>query len=274
MKPTVVFILSTPRSGSTWLNLVLGSHSFAANVGEYRRVFTEPGHVVCRLCEANGLPECRFLHGAAEVPLEQAYHFAAERLARPVIVDASKRVEWCARFVDRSDLDVRLIHLVRHPCGFVESEARREPEKTAAQLFADWVAGNRAIEAFCAAHAAPHALFAYDDLADHPAEELPRLCAWLGRSFEPAALRYWEFEHHGLGGNGAASLYLRDRKVTNFVTGDDRHYADLAARPLEADRRWMHALEPALCASFLDHPYTRELRARLPQHLGWQRPAD
>ena len=68
-------------------------------------------------------------------------------------------------------------------------------------------------------------------LADEPALTFPALCDFLGFAFEPAALMYWNVEHHGLGGNGACSLYLRGRKVKKFRTGDDAFYATLAASP-------------------------------------------
>lgn len=272
MRPTVAFILSLQRSGSTWLNLVLGSHSWAANVGEYRRIFTIPGHVVCRLCEADGLSECRLLHGAADVPAEAAYHFAAERLGRDVIVDASKRLDWCARFLERPDLDVRLIHLVRHPCGFVASQGRREPGKSPDDLFREWASGNRAIAEFAGSSGLAHTMCSYDDLADHPETTFPALCRFLGHAYEPGALRYWKFAHHGLGGNGAASLYLRGRRVRNFDTGDDAYYEELLDEDVRSDRRWMGELDRATCARFLDDPYTRYLRAQLPAGLEWLRP--
>lgn len=89
----VVFILSAPYSGSTWLNLVLGSHSWAMNLGEYYRPFLNPDHIACRLCEAEGLPECTVLHGIEAVARADAYHFAALRSGKRILIDASKRLD-------------------------------------------------------------------------------------------------------------------------------------------------------------------------------------
>jgi len=269
MNPKVVFILSGNRSGSTWLNLVLGSHGWAANVGEFYRPFLFPGHVACRLCEADGLPRCTVLDGIEHVPAERAYHFAAERFGRSCIVDASKRLDWCARFLGRDDLDVVLVHLVRHPAGYASSERRRRPELSHHALFEEWCALNREIEAFVERSGRTSGTFAYDDLADDPATGLPRVCALAGGAFEPAALRYWEVEHHGLGANGAASVYLEGRSRRNFERSDDRYYERVKTEPIRSDTRWADDVAPDACDRMLEHPYTRALRARIGGPRGW-----
>jgi hypothetical protein len=103
---TVAFILSAKQSGSTWFNLVLGSNSWSYSLGEYYRPFTMPGHRYCRLCEADGLPECMVLHGLEHVPDYKAFHFASERVDRRVIVDCSKQIDWCRKFIDIPGIDV------------------------------------------------------------------------------------------------------------------------------------------------------------------------
>ena len=72
----VLFIASSVRSGSTWLSYVLGNHPRSAHLGEYHRPFEISGHVACRLCEAQGLPDCEILHGIEDVPINAAYGFA------------------------------------------------------------------------------------------------------------------------------------------------------------------------------------------------------
>jgi hypothetical protein len=260
---TVVFILSANHSGSTWLNLVLGSHPWAFNLGEYFRPFLIPGHVACRLCDADGLDQCTVLHGIEAVDRADAFHFAAERSGKRVLIDASKRPDWCAGFLGREDIAAHLIHLVRHPCGYVESQSRRAPDAKPEQLLELWEATNREIETFVASSGAPSQLVCYDDLADDPQSHLPALCAAIGQSFDPAALNYWEVPHHGLGGNGPASVYLRNRPRSRFLTGDDAFYADIDRRPLSADRRWKERLTPEFRSRAVGSPYAVALRERL-----------
>jgi len=260
---TVAFILSTRRAGSTWLNAVLGSHAPAAALGEYFRPFEMPGHVACRLCEGNGLAECIYLRGIEAVPLTDAYAFASERLGKNVLIDCSKQLHWPQYFMHRPDIDVRFIHLVRHPCGYLESERRRRPGDDVAAIAAEWAEQNRNIDRFSAHHGLPTYLASYDLLADFPEIYMPPLCRFLGFDFEPKALAYWNFEHHGLGGNGASSLYIRDRSVRAYVTGDDAHYARVADHPLAADTRWKRRLGADEIALATSSPYAAEMARRL-----------
>jgi hypothetical protein len=256
-------ILSTRRSGSTWLNCVLGSHRGVANLGEYFRPFEKPGHVACRLCEADGLPQCRVLHGIECVPAERAYAFAAERLGCSVLIECSKLLHWPLLFIDQPDLDVRFIHLVRNPCGYIESEQRRRPEATTEALIAEWTEQNGHIETFVRNAGRPNVLVSYERLATAPHAAFPELCAFLGFAFDPAALAYWRFEHHGLGGNGACSLYLRGRAVQRFTTGDDAFYDTLVGAPTRADERWRGRIGDTVKSAAFSTPYAREMQSRL-----------
>jgi hypothetical protein len=259
---TVAFVLSATRSGSTWLGLVLGSHTGAATLGEFFRPFLISGHVACRLCEANGRRDCVRLHGIETIAPDDAFTFAADRLQCGLLIDVSKRLDWCVRFLDRPGVDPKLVHLVRHPCGFVSSEARRRagsPE----ELLSIWQKENELIDAFTRASKAPSMLVCYDDLADQPDRHFPILCDFLGISWNAKSLQYWNFPHHGLGGNGAASLYLRGRLVENYTTGDDAFYQDLPSRAISADRRWQVQLDAAFRRHAVNTQFARDLRQRL-----------
>jgi hypothetical protein len=262
MKPTIAFVLGTRRSGSHWLGEVLGSHSWAAPLGEFMKHMTIPGHVACRLCQADGRAGCSLYDGIVDVAPDDLHLFAAARLQRPVLIDISKRYEWAQRFTARTDLDVRLIHLVRDSRGYIESEGRRRTDADGDMLLEEWVAWNREIDAFLATTDRPRILVSYEELADTPARAFPPLCAFLGHAFEPQALEYWNTPKHALGANGAASLYLRGRAVEVARTGDDEHYAQLTQRPTAADRRWAARLPAEIAARAAAHPYVREMAAR------------
>jgi len=263
MTPTIAFVLGTRRSGSHWLGEVLGSHSWAAPLGEFAKHAEEPGRVACRLCEADGRAQCAVFDGIADVAPENLHLFAAERLQRPVLIDISKNYAWAGRFVRRADLDVRLIHLVRDPRGFIESERRRRSDASDDELLAEWAVINQDIDAFLATTDRPRMLVSYEALADRPERAFPPLCAFLGHAFEPQALQYWQTPKHGLGANGAASLYLRGRAVEVARTGDDAHYARLHLEGTSVDRRWESRLAPDVAARAAAHPYAQSLAERL-----------
>jgi hypothetical protein len=260
---TVAFILSTRRAGSTWLNAVLGSHAPAAGLGEYFRPFESRSHVSCRLCEADGRPECTHLNGIENVPIDDAFAFASRRLGKSVLIDASKLMHWAERFTQNPEIDARLIHLVRHPCGYLESEARRRPDELSATIANEWVMQNQSLENFIHHTGRPTYLASYDLLADFPELYFPPLCAFLGFRYDSRALRYWEFEHHGLGANGANSLYLRGRSVKAFVTGDDAYYDDLASGQTRADVRWKDRMSAREIEAATASPYAALMARRL-----------
>jgi len=242
---------------------VLGSTSWAANVGEFKRAYTTPEGFACRMCAAKGLPECAAPGDMRGIDRWEAYQFIAARLRRPVVIDASKSVEWCAEFLGHPEIDVRIIHLVRHPCGFVASEHRRFRHLSYAALLLRWETTNTAIEKFSAECGAPYHLVSYDDLADDPSHHMPGVCRFLGHSWESAALEYWNCDHHGFGANGASSLYLRGLPNAKFLAADDAYCDTLTSRPISADRRWKNQLPPEFCADALSHPYTLAIGARL-----------
>ena len=235
---TVGFILGTRRSGSTWLNTVLGSHAGTAALGEYSRTFTVPSHIACRLCEAEGLPSCRFLHGIEKVPAESAYEFAAERLNRSILIECSKLLDWPNRFLKCGTIDARFIHIARHPAGYYESERRRRPGDSIEAICAEWIEQNRNIGNYLHTSGRPSMLVSYELLADFPEVYFPPLCRFLGFEYDQRALRYWEFEHHG-------------------------QCPTLLEKPLGADVRWKGTLTPAQITVATASPYAGEMAKRL-----------
>lgn len=267
--PTVVFILSAVRSGSTWVNLVLGSNSWAADLGEYNRPFlsipyNSDNMIRCPSCTADGLPDCAIYPNVSNVPEKDAYHFAFSKSGKPVLIDSSKDIDWCTRFITRNDLDPCIIHLIRHPCGFVESQMRRS-ETSADQLLIDWEITNRSIESFVASANVRNITVFYDDLADNPQHYFPIICKMIGYQWEQDSVRYWEHEHHGFCANGPTLLYLRDRpnfSKVGAITGDDPFYQTLLSQPISADRRWRERLPYDFCQRAIEIPYSLALREK------------
>lgn len=238
----VVFILSETKSGSTWLSFVLGSHPGAAHLGEYCRPFLRPGHIACKLCEAKGKPECERLHGIQRVAVQDAFDFAFSRLEKQVLVDCSKRLDWLERFAGSTSFKVGAIHLIRDPRAWFASLKRRNPDLPVEAAMARWVATNTTIRQRLAALPVPSAATFYDDLCVAPDRHFPESpCAILGIPFDRNALAYWNAEHHGLGGNGAAFNTLMGLDMSRMATGDDAFYARHAASHFH-DTRWRNEL--------------------------------
>lgn len=242
---TVVFILSCDRSGSTWLGYVLGSHSRCAFVGEYYRAWHPELWQFCALCLANGKTRCDVLDGIESVPAEFAFDFAFDRLNTDVVIDISKRVYWAERYTTSDRYRVRLIHLIRDPRGWYESQRRRE-HSSIEDLIGGWHVENSHIESFIAASGLPSVTVFYDELAARPRVEIRKVVNFLGLPFESDALCYWTKAHHGFAANGASSPLLNRfehaGEISTFVTGADDFYRQHGTT-LFVDERWKTDLQ-------------------------------
>lgn len=258
---TVVFILSATRSGSTWLSYALGSHSQATHLGEYYRPFTFANHVACRLCEAKGRDNCEFLHGIHQVESQYAYDFAFSRFGTPFLIDCSKNLDWLAKFINQDRFQVKVIHLIREPRGWFASEKRRRAGMTATTGMEMWLNLNVAIVNFIKHYRLTSMPAYYDELATDEEKYFPSVCEFIGIPFERTMLKYWEYEHHALGGNGAAFNVIGGYQDAKVTTGDDAFYR-LNARRQFYDTRWRSQLSPEEVRTIENMPTVRQFLER------------
>lgn len=238
---SIAFILSETRSGSTWLSYVLGNHIGAAHLGEYYRPYSMQGHVACRLCQAKGLAECEILKGIESIDEAQAFSFAFSRLKANVLIDCSKQISWFERCIRHSEnYDIKVVHLIRDPRAWYASERRRNPMSVEDGMNR-WLKKNAEIDSSIQINNKPSITVFYDDLAGSPLINFPKLSNFLGLDFDEGVLQYWDKEHHGLGGNGAALNNLSSHSTENVITGDDKFYAK-TMRQKFYDCRWLEQL--------------------------------
>jgi len=240
-KKKIVFILSSQRSGSTWLGYVLGSAQESAFLGEYDRGWDASRRVPCSWCMANGVDPCPILGGIESVPVERAFEFAFARLNRRVLIDGSKTLTWAEKFITSAfKYDICLIHLIRDPRGWYASQRRRVASSLEEQL-REWSEENSQIRSFLKSSAGTHATVFYDELAKSPHPQFKRLFTSIKLPFRRKNLNYWEKIHHGFAANGASSFLLFDRphtdRLQHFITGDDSYYRK-NKRQQFFDQRW------------------------------------
>ncbi len=248
LKRTVVFVLSSDHSGSTWAGYVLGSHSRAAFLGEYQRAWRPEARVACTLCAAKGLPDCEVLHGAEQVAVADAFAWAAGRTGRPVLVDNSKSVAWAERFLGGPyGHAIKLIHVVKDPRNWFASKRRRIAQPVA-ELLPLWLQTNAEMAALLARNPSAALTVFYDELAADPVAGFKPIFKFCGLDYEAAALQYWNVPHHGFAANGASSAMLANAALgpppAHFRTADDAFYA-AHMKTLFADTRWRQLVTPA-----------------------------
>lgn len=270
MKKTLIYILSEKRSGSTWLSYVLGAHSKAAYLGEYYRPFVDPEYTECDICKATDQLPCKILHGIHDVPIELAYDFAFDRYGKDILIDNGKEVTWIEKILTLKRFDrrlkklvsdpigwlkqernfrnldpdryqIKLLHLIRDPRGWFASVKRRGNTDVVKEINR-WITENTAMYNLAQQHGLEYMVGCYDYLATMPEEYFPKLCSFVGTDYEPQALEYWNFEHHGLGGlNGAGYNVLEKYKSAGAHTADESFYKMNAGKNFY-DQRWKEQL--------------------------------
>jgi hypothetical protein len=215
---TVVDITSPSYAGTTWLCLLLGSHERVFALGPPDRVWSQR-HAGCPdACRVHG-PQCPFWPDflADYDPGANFYLQLAERAGRDVIVINNPTAAHAAAELEHPDLVIRRMQLVRDgralACSFARH--RRVDFLEAARDFV------RPVYHRIPALADRDDVLAlrYEDLmADQPGH-LRRFGAFLGLSYAPDAVRFWEYEHHVTSGNAGAIALLKlfqGEKVPDF----------------------------------------------------------
>ncbi len=265
---TVIFILSSAHSGSTWVGYVLGSTAQSAFLGEYFRPWDSQARVPCTICAMRGLASCTILHGAETLPDSDAFSFAAARTGAGVLVDNSKQIGWAEKFVGRPGLDCRFVHVVRDPRGWVASTKRRgQGDLEGAR--AVWLAENAGFREAAKRNGVRAMTVCYDLLALRPAATWPLLFGFCGLRFDPNALRYWETAHHGFAANGASDALVKAAGGVppgHFATGDDGFYARRSRQDFHDDR-WRDSLTRQEQDAIGNDPEVRGLLAAMGYRL-------
>lgn len=274
-KKTLLFILSSNYSGSHFLSLLLGSHSKAEHLGELKNMRKRQNFSICYLCEDRS--NCRLFDNIDKVDTENIYETLFSRVddSIEVLVDASKKPDWFANFLDEERYDIKAIHLIRDPRALARrwlmrfeekgigpreriKQCRQYPLKTPMFVFGDlltvciykWISQNREIRQFIDKSGFDSRLVTYRELALEPDRTLGGICSWSGLDYEPRQKNYWEFEHHGtqkteyewVRQQGGAQYF--DQRWKDYLTQDQ-------VNRIEGNRDLLKFMEP-LGLSFCD----------------------
>lgn len=215
----LIYITSNSHSGSTLLDMLLGSHSACLTLGEIHKL-TQKSEGVCA-CGAENYRECMFwvdvnqrllasggpaladlrLHADDPAEFRQMNRalFAAlqAKTGCSWFVDSSKKLSRLKLLLDDPDFNVMPIHIVRRPEGVVCSniaKGRSYREELRAYYADLW---NR----YRFLRHRPHLLVSYERLCSRPDLILGRIMQALGQMYEPAQLDWTQHEHHNVNGN-------------------------------------------------------------------------
>ncbi|MFI9845070.1 sulfotransferase family protein [Nonomuraea sp. NPDC051941] len=186
-----VVVLAPPRSGSTLLRLILGSHSQLHAPHE-----THLGQITVSVPLGPAAVAMRLL-GHDQAALEhllwdRLLHLDLVRAGKPTLVIKSPAdtLIW-SRLADCWH-DARFVFLLRHPAAILRSwcEATGLPAEPSAGHLASYMA---AVEE--ARRHLPGVTVTYEQLVADPAAQVGLLCDHLGVAFEPGMLNYGRHPH-------------------------------------------------------------------------------
>jgi hypothetical protein len=222
---TVAFILGDGYSGSTLLDLILGSHSRMVGLGEIDAesfdAFLDENQLCTCLLRAR---ECHFWNGVLgrirERTRVESFRLGAaggdpEAVTRntinlleavkdvsraEVLVDSSKRLRRARLLAASGAIRPKVIHLVRDGRGVAYSYGKRGKPFREAVL--QWQTVNAGIKNWLGGAGAPDNMgVRYEDLCARPAEVARDVCEFLGFGWEPPMMLFGNKTHHNVRGN-------------------------------------------------------------------------
>ena len=185
--PEPVFVLTSVRSGSTLLRLLLDSHSEirAPHEMHLRRLRVEIERPFAALAvETAGLSVPELEH----LLWDRLLHRELARSGKRVVVDKTPSNVLIWKRLSRAWPKARFVFLLRHPAAIADSWQRAHPKQDEATVDAAVLRYMEAIEA--ARAVLPGHTVRYEELTVDPAQVLQGLCGFLGVGYEPTMLDY------------------------------------------------------------------------------------
>jgi hypothetical protein len=263
MDDKLLFVIGAPRSGTTLLARMLGSHSAIYNRPE-PHLLTPLAHLgyyaTVQKAPYDPFNVAEAIRGfVADLPRKEADYFDACRAYTDVLYGRMLATSGKTLFLDKTpayalvlDFITRLyprakyVVLTRHPVAIFSSFA--------ASFFDDdyGVAQNHnpilnryvpAIARFLRQRPAPLAHVRYEEMVREPASTMERICAFLGVPFEPGMIEYGRHAHDDSGLGDPLGVKRHDRPVTASI---EKWTEDLAGNAAKLDfvRKIIVSLDP------------------------------
>jgi hypothetical protein len=186
------FILSSVRSGSTLLRVLLDSHSQLHAPHELHlrdiavRIKSGPA---TKSMEELGLDPQQLQY----LLWDRLLHRELEQRGKRFLVNKTPTDVFVAEHICEAWPDARFIFLLRHPASIARSRADARPQDSIEQNVAMVRKYADALER--ARRTWPGLVVRYEDVTADPEAELRRICSYLEVPFEPQMLEYDRFDH-------------------------------------------------------------------------------
>lgn len=288
----VVFLLGIGRSGSTMLDLMLGSHSQGFSLGEISKIpeiLAKEG-TPAAFCPDTTFWQDRFsvetaqrlaaglsnhrLHKYIPLKLERwvreligkddilrPYSLLFEKIQKPLLIDSSKYPYWVASKLNtaefrRGPLQAYVLHVVRDGRAVLNSYLRAFPHLSVDYLSQRWLQNlDESMHIYDNFPDQRKMRVRYENLATDPEGTMRSVCQWLGIPFEPSMLEYWKHEHHHVVGSRSARAMMnryRNQPVSAQTQQIYGNYYQKMNLGIRLDQRWRRELDSAKLERFYE----------------------
>jgi len=276
----ICFISGAPHSGSTLLGLILGSHSNAFYAGEANKtrflgnknINNTTEDKGCKVCGENHCPVWGdYKYDETEI----LYNYLAEKNKKSLIIDSTKNIKWLEKqisFLSNFKLELYLIYLGRDGRAVINSRIRKYKDANIKELINNWKEHikktNRLYQSFEGKKIKIH----YEELATNPVKVIQNLCDLMKISYEEEMLKYYQHEHHPLGGNvGTQSLIIRAQDINReksliHLSERNQYYYEEHPLGIKLDLRWKDELDPDIQSLF------KEMTENINDEFSWDNP--
>lgn len=234
-KVRVVVLRSLSYSGTSWVNLVLGSHPDAMALGPSDRLWRLPESEADLACLVHR-EKCwfwpPFIRGyeRSKNVLIQLAHYSE----KSIIVLNNPTAQMFDKVLQDPALELKFIQVVRDGRANLHSVMRHHPDRHACVYDAarNWLRpAVERLNRYFQANGFDYIRLHYEDMVTNPTEALPRIGAFLGVNYPENAVKYWEHEHHLIAGNtGVIDLLQRLQGGTGFSHRRKEAYDEFLAR--------------------------------------------
>ncbi len=256
----VCFICGAPHSGSTLLGLILGSHSHCFYAGETNKIkflHLENAHkdTTCKICGK----DCPIWRDFYIDDIKDLYKQLSLRTQKPIIIDSTKNISWLEKqIINLKKKLVRsyLIYLFRDGRGVINSRLRKYKTSDPSQVIDDWIIHIKKTNQIFENFQGEKMKIQYKNFALNPKKTVKSLTNLLNIEFEPSMLKFYQYEHHPLGGNiGTQSLIIKaqQEKSSNTpikLSERNKYYYKDHPLQIKYDQRWKKELDPAILKLF------------------------
>jgi hypothetical protein len=231
-----VFLLSSVRSGSTLLRMILDSHSrlHAPHELHLKDLKVDlDGDYADKAMGELGLDQRELEH----LLWDRVLHYELTRSGKPTIINKTpddvlmwRRIAACWR-------DARFIFLLRHPGDVVASWWRARPHYSEEEVVESVLSYTTAVQE--ARAELPGVTVRYEDLLADPETVTRNLCAYLGVEWEPGMLEYGQAQGRTFkAGLGDWSGRIRTGRVQ---TATITEHAEIPQRLKKIAKAWDYA---------------------------------